>query len=70
MLNVILRVRHNMIVEQTFTIVKTWKWSKNAGKLHCYHRCTGAHIFGDEKNFAQIWSCFSHRTYKKQAFVL
>jgi len=26
MLNAILRVRHNLIVKQIFTIAKTWKW--------------------------------------------
>jgi len=37
MLNAILRVRHNLIVKQIFTIVKTWKWSKYAGKFHCWY---------------------------------
>jgi len=37
MLNAILRVRHNLIVKQIFSIVKTWKWSKNAGKFHCWY---------------------------------
>jgi len=36
MLNAILQVRQ-LNVKQIFTIKKTWKWSKNVGKFHCWH---------------------------------
>jgi len=34
------------------------------------HMCTGVHIFGMQKFFAQIWSCFSQITFKQQVLIL
>ena len=34
------------------------------------HTCTGVHVFGDAKIFAQIWCCFSQIMYKQQVLML
>ena len=35
-----------------------------------WHRCTGVHVFGDAKIFAQIRPCFSSTTYKQQVLTM
>ena len=70
-------VRHNLKMKQIFAIVKTWKWSKNAGNMNCWYvprqcwrtRHTAVQILhniatchGCSIVFAVIFSTFLHHS--------